>query len=151
MREAMRTAELAPFGGNCGTVEVDATFIGRVKGAPNRRAFHHKMKLLSLVGRESGKVCSMVIVSMHPKTNAPIVRANVATEARLTTAEDSVYAIMGEEFDGGHGVVRHGQGEYGRDADHERNRRLLQHLQAGHEGCLSALRGAASAPLPRRV
>ncbi len=118
IREAMRTGELAPFGGNGGTVEVDETFIGRVKGAPKRRAFHHKMKVLSLVDRETGKARSMVIDNVHPKTIAPIVRANVAKEARLMTDEASVYVMIGKEFEAGHGVVRHGKGEYGRGADH---------------------------------
>lgn len=117
IREAMRSGDLAPFGSGGGTVEVDETFIGRVKGAPVRRAFHHKMKVLALVDRDSGKARTMVIDNVHPKTIAPIVRANVAKEARLMTDEASVYVMMGKEFEGGHGVVRHGQGEYGRGDD----------------------------------
>ena len=118
IREAMRSGDLGAFGTGGGTVEVDETFIGRVKGAPKRRAYHHKMKVLALVDRDSGKARTMVIDNVHPRTIAPIVRANVAKEARLMTDEASVYVMMGKEFDGGHGVVRHGQGEYGRGADH---------------------------------
>ncbi len=45
IREAMRSGDLAPFGSGGGIVKVDETFIGRVKGAPKRRAYHHKMKV----------------------------------------------------------------------------------------------------------
>jgi len=34
IREAMRSADLAPFGGEGGIVEVDETFIGCIKGSP---------------------------------------------------------------------------------------------------------------------
>ena len=44
IREAMRSGDLTPFGGNGGVVEVDETFIGHLKGAEKKRAFHHKMK-----------------------------------------------------------------------------------------------------------
>jgi transposase-like protein len=36
IREAMRTGDLAPFGGNGGAVEVDETFIGSKKGGSSR-------------------------------------------------------------------------------------------------------------------
>ncbi len=55
IRETMRSGELAPFGGDGGIVEIDETFIGNLKGAPKKRAFHHKMKVLALVDRDSGK------------------------------------------------------------------------------------------------
>jgi transposase-like protein len=55
IREAMRSGDLAPFGGNGGIVEVDETFIGNLKAAPRKRAFHHKMKVLALVDRSTGK------------------------------------------------------------------------------------------------
>ena len=118
IREAMRTGDLAPFGTGGGTVEVDETFIGRVKGAPKKRAYHHKMKVLSLVDRETGKARSMVIDNVHPNTIAPIVRANVAKEARLMTDESAIYTKVGREFEAGHGVVVHSAGQYGRGKDH---------------------------------
>lgn len=60
IREAMRSGDLSPFGSDGGIVEVDETFIGRVKGAPVKRAFHHKMKVLALVDRDTGKARTMV-------------------------------------------------------------------------------------------
>lgn len=61
IREAMRSGDLPPLGSGGGIVDVDETFIGRVKGAPVKRAFHHKMKVLALVDRDSGKARTMVV------------------------------------------------------------------------------------------
>jgi transposase-like protein len=61
IREAMREGDLSPFGGNRGIVEVDETFIGKLKGVEKKRGFHHKMKVLTLVDRDSGKARTMVV------------------------------------------------------------------------------------------
>ena len=54
IREAMRSGQLAPFGGEGGVVEVDETYIGRKACTENRRGYAHKMAVLSLAHRESG-------------------------------------------------------------------------------------------------
>jgi hypothetical protein len=87
IREAMRSGDLAPFGSGGGIVEVDETFIGRVKGAPVKRAFHHKMKVLALVDRDTGKARTMVVDNVTASTLMPIVLANVAREATIMTDE----------------------------------------------------------------
>ena len=61
IREAMRTGELEPFGGGGGVVEADETFIGREPGSPKTRAYHHKMKVLSLLDRETKQARSAVV------------------------------------------------------------------------------------------
>jgi ISXO2-like transposase domain len=81
IREAMRSGDLAPFGSGGGIVEVDETFIGRIKGAPKKRAFHHKMKVLALIDRDTGKARTMVVDAVTAATVMPIVKANVAREA----------------------------------------------------------------------
>jgi hypothetical protein len=53
IREAMQDGSLARMGGAGGTVEADETFIGREPGKPKKRAFHPKMKVLSLVDRDT--------------------------------------------------------------------------------------------------
>lgn len=111
IREAMRSGELAPFGQDGGAVEVDETYIGREPGKPVKRAFHHKMKVLSLVDRSTGQVRSMVVDNIRPATIAPIVLDNLHREARLMTDEAGHYLAVGREF-AEHGVVRHGQDEY---------------------------------------
>lgn len=111
IREAMRSGELAPFGQDGGAVEVDETYIGREPGKPVKRAFHHKMKVLSLVDRSTGQVRSVVVDNIRPATIAPIVLDNLHREARLMTDEAGHYLAVGREF-AQHGVVRHGQDEY---------------------------------------
>lgn len=111
IREAMRSGDLSPFGADGGAVEVDETYIGREPGKPVKRAFHHKMKVLTLVDRESGRARSMVVDNIRPATIAPIVLDNLHREARLMTDEAGHYLAVGREF-AAHGVVRHGQGEY---------------------------------------
>ncbi|QHL91626.1 IS1595 family transposase [Sphingomonas changnyeongensis] len=111
IREAMRSGDLAPFGGEGGIVEVDETFIGRIKGAPKKRAFHHKMKVLALVDRDSGKARTMVVDDVTAKTLMPIVIANVAREAIIMTDEHKAYRTIGKHF-AGHGTTNHSAGEY---------------------------------------
>jgi len=111
IREAMRSGELAPFGGSGGIVEVDETFIGREPGKPVKRAYHHKLKVLTLVDRETGRARSMVVDDLKPATIAPILRENMAKEARLMTDEGGHYLHVGREF-AAHGVVHHGREEY---------------------------------------
>jgi len=111
IREAMRSDDMAPFGGEGGVVEVDETFIGRKKGAPIRRAFHHKMKVLALVDRNSGQARTMVIDNVNADTLMPIVLANVAREARVMTDEHSGYRYLKDHF-AAHGTTSHGRGQY---------------------------------------
>jgi transposase-like protein len=111
IREGMRQGQLAPFGGNGGAVEADETYIGREPGKRVKRAFHHKMKVLSVVDRDTRQARSKVIDDVDIATVAPIVRENVAKEARLMTDEARHYIKLGAEF-AEHGVVNHKAGEY---------------------------------------
>lgn len=111
IREAMRSGDLAPFGSGGGIVEVDETFIGRIKGAPKKRAFHHKMKVLALVDRDSGKARTMVIDNVNAATLMPVVKANVDREARIMTDEHSGYRSIKYHF-ADHGTTSHGRGQY---------------------------------------
>ena len=87
IREAMREGDLTPFGGDGGAVEVDETYIGRKKGKPIRGAYHHKMAVLGLVDRDSGR-CRLFHVEKASGSNIqPIVLANLSREARLMTDE----------------------------------------------------------------
>jgi transposase-like protein len=111
IREAMRSNDMTPFGGEGGVVEVDETFIGQLKGVPKRRAFHHKMKVLALVDRDSGKARTMVIDNVNAETLMPIVLDNVAREARVMTDEHSGYRHLKDHF-AAHGTTSHGRGQY---------------------------------------
>ncbi|TZG28923.1 IS1595 family transposase [Sphingomonas montanisoli] len=111
IREAMRSGDLAPFGGNGTRVEVDETYIGRKKGVPVTRGGYHKMRVVSLIDRETGKSRSIAAFGLAKDEVAQIVRANVAREALLTTDESSLYKAVGREY-AGHDKVNHLAGEY---------------------------------------
>lgn len=112
IREAMRSGDLAPFGAGGGCVEVDETFIGRLKGVPKaKRAFHHKMKVLALLDRDTGRCRTMVIDRVNAETLMPIVLANVSREARVMTDEHYGYRSVNRYF-AGHGTTRHSVDQY---------------------------------------
>lgn len=116
IREAMRDGNLAPFGGNGGAVEADETFIGRVKGAPQKRGYHHKMKVLALIDRETGRSRAVVVKDVTPGTVMPILKANIDRETRLMTDEGRAYLWAGSMF-AEHNTTQHGKGEYVNLAD----------------------------------
>jgi transposase-like protein len=121
IREAMREGGLAPFGSDGGVVEVDETFIGhdrtiKPKGVKKGRGFHHKNKVLSLIDRTSGQARSFVVDDVKASTLAPIVRENLAREAKLMTDENFAYIKVGREFSE-HNLVHHQRGEYVSKAD----------------------------------
>jgi transposase-like protein len=118
IREAMRTGDLAPFGGEGGVVEVDETYIGKIKGAKVQRGQHHKMAVLSLVHRESGQCRSFVVDDASRKTLIPIVMRNVERETYIMTDEHAAYTGQFRDVFLGHGRVRHSAGEYGRGRVH---------------------------------
>ena len=111
IREAMREGGLAPFGADGGAVEVDETYIGRKKGMPVRGAYHHKMAVLGLVDRDSGKCRLFHVEKAAGSLIQPIVLANLAREARLMTDEATMYRKIGREF-AEHGAVNHQRDEY---------------------------------------
>lgn len=122
IREAMRSGDLAPVGGNGGIVEVDETFIGHDKemkprGEKKGRGYAHKHKVLSLIDRETGKARSMVVDDLKAKTLVPILRENIERETRVMTDEAGQYRRLEADF-GEHGVVHHGRGEYVRGDIH---------------------------------
>lgn len=123
IREAMRDGDLGSFGSGGGIVEADETYIGvepHVRSgefSAGKRAFHHKMKVLALVDRDTGRSKAFVIDHVAMDVVMPILNENIAREARLCTDDHGVYRRARKHF-AAHGVVRHGQGEYGRGEIH---------------------------------
>jgi transposase-like protein len=117
IREAMRDDTIGGFGAGGGAVEVDETFIGREPGTKPGRAYHHKMKVVSLVDRETGRAKSIVVDKLTIAAIAPILRENIAREATLYTDEALHYRKPGKAF-AAHGVVEHGKDEYVRGDVH---------------------------------
>ena len=121
IREAMRSGDLSPMGGNGGVVEVDETFIGHDKtvkprGQKKGRGYTHKHKVLSLVDRETGQVRSMVVNDLKAATLVPILRENIAAETKIMTDEAGQYRFLNRAFP--HEFVSHSKGEYGRGPIH---------------------------------
>jgi len=111
IREAMREGGLAPFGQDGGAVEVDETYIGRKKGKPIRGAYHHKMAVLGLVDRDSGRCRLFQLEKASGSNIQPIVLENLSREARLMTDESFIYRGIGREF-AEHSAVHHQRDEY---------------------------------------
>jgi len=111
IREAMREGGLAPFGGEGGAVEVDETFIGRKKGTPVKAAYHHKMAVLGLVDRATGRARFFHVEKASGSNIQPIVLENLSREARLMTDENTLYRRIGREF-AEHQAVHHYNKEY---------------------------------------
>ncbi len=118
VRECMRTGGLAPMGSGGKVVEGDETFIGRKKGVRKPKSgFAHKNVVLTLVER-GGKARSFHVDSTRAADVVPIVRKNVAREAKFVTDEASHYWEVGRDF-ARHDAVNHGLDEYAR---YERNK-----------------------------
>ena len=112
IREAMRSGDLAPFGSGGGAVEVDETYIGKRKGFGNPKGGHaHKMAVLALVDRNTGKCRMFNVENGSGKLIQPIVLNNLAREARLMTDEASMYRTIGRQF-AEHSAVKHYNKEY---------------------------------------
>ncbi|MCK0167054.1 IS1595 family transposase [Jannaschia sp. S6380] len=116
IRECMRSGDLAPFGSNGGAVEVDETFIGKEPGvtkAPNARGGDHKMKVLTLVDRETKQARSIVVDDIKKSTLVPILRENISREAFVLTDEARQYQGLATSGDfSGHDWTTHSAGEY---------------------------------------
>ena len=69
------------------------------------------MKVLSLVDRETGHARSFVVDNVDTATIQPIVRENLAREARLMIDEGSWYGPIGKDF-ASHETVHHSREEY---------------------------------------
>lgn len=116
IREAMRSGDLAPFGMGGGAVEVDETYFGREPGQEKKAGTAHKMKVLALVDRATGRSRAMVVDNVTASTIAPLVKANIALEARLLTDQSKIYKVMGRDF-AAHETVNHQVAEYVRMDD----------------------------------
>jgi transposase-like protein len=117
IREAMRDDTLGSFSAGGGVVEVDETFIGGEPGKDVQRGTSHKMKVVSLVDRTTGRAKSIVFNHLTIATVAPILHENIVREATLYTDEAKHYRKPGKAF-AAHGVVEHGKDEYVRGEVH---------------------------------
>lgn len=115
IREAMRDGNLTPFGGEGSDVQVDETYIGNLPNVKRPRGgSRHKMRVVSLLDKRTGKTRSFYAPSASLPTVSQIVRANVEQESHLVTDEARYYWKVGKEFVD-HTRVFHGIGNYVKD------------------------------------
>lgn len=116
VREAMRSGSLSPMGGGGSIVEVDETFIG-YKGdkKQTRRGYAHRNAVLTLVSRD-GEARSFHIDEANRDNILPVVRENLAQEAKVVTDDAGYYRNLDKEFE--HAFVNHSAGQYGRGEIH---------------------------------
>ncbi|PBC19685.1 MULTISPECIES: IS1595 family transposase [unclassified Mesorhizobium] len=116
IRLAMASGELSPLGGSGKTVEVDETYIGRLKGAPVKAGGSHKNVVVTLVER-GGRARSFHVDTTRMGNVMPIVRANIAKESALMTDESGIYRRASQDF-ASHDFVTHSKDEYVRGTIH---------------------------------
>lgn len=125
IREAMRSGDLAPLGGEGKVVEADETYIGQRqekvvskerRGRPYKnpkKSSANKNAILGLVER-GGDVRTFHIDRANKENVRSRVKANVDRESRLHTDESKLYFGMDKQFES-HETVQHAAKEYVRD------------------------------------
>jgi transposase-like protein len=92
IREAMTDEPTGPLGGSGKIVEADETFWGTAAGKTKQpKAYHHKMKIFSLVER-GGKARSFHVPAVSGATLRPILFGNVNPTTKLMTDEGTAYS-----------------------------------------------------------
>jgi len=118
LREAMAQGSLNPFGSSGGAVESDETFLTRRRrkgDGPLHKV--RKMKVLTLIDRDTKQARSTVIVNLSQSTIMQVVERNVSREARMMTDQAGYYKYAFGEF-AGHQMVDHSKEEYVRGEVH---------------------------------
>ena len=115
IREAMRSGDLAPMGGEGKTVEMDETYFGDKAVVTKRTkrgkaALSSKRSVIALVER-GGEVRSFHAERADKATVAKIVTENVSRESTFNTDESNLYIAIGPTF-AKHETVRHTALEY---------------------------------------
>ena len=116
IREAMKSGNLPPMGGDGVTVEIDETFIGTKAGATVKRGYRHKNAIMTLVQR-GGSARSFHVNGTSAADLLPIIKANVLPNTHVMTDEAGQYAHLNKHFTE-HDFVSHSKGEYVRGDAH---------------------------------
>lgn len=115
IRTAMISTDDTPFGSGGSFVEVDETFLGHEPGkkaeAGKPGGFRHKMKVVCMIDRETGRSKAVVVDDVSVSAIRPILVTNIRREATLMTDQAQYYKPIGREF-AAHKSVNHSAGEY---------------------------------------
>ena len=112
LREAMADEPTGQLGGGGKHVEADETYWGKIKGAPKKAGYQHKMKIVALVER-GGKVRSFHVPAVNANTLRDVLHRHIAKDSILNTDEHAGYRRAGAHF-ARHNIVNHTAGEYSR-------------------------------------
>jgi transposase-like protein len=117
IRAAMADGSLDPFGSGGGDVEADETYIGHDPAEPRQHvAFADKLKVLTLVDRNTGRARSRHMEFVTSKTIADALGEEIAPDARLITDAARHFRRAGNRLRA-HESVNHSVGEYVRADD----------------------------------
>ena len=99
IREAMRDGNMDMFGGEGGEVQADETYYGTKEGVTKgkrARGWGHKMRIVSLLDKRTGRTRSIHTPDLAAGQVAQIVRDNVERESHLVTDEARFYIKVGK-------------------------------------------------------
>ncbi len=117
LREALRHGSFdVPMGSGGKTVEVDETYYGKQAGHAKGKRQGHMNAVLTLVER-GGQSRTFHVDGTALSDIAPVLRANLAKEAKLMTDSAGWYKAPGKEF-ASHETVNHTIDEYVRGNVH---------------------------------
>jgi transposase-like protein len=111
IREAMQANGLAMFGENGGFVEVDETYMQKIRGQGKGGHSAKKRKVIALVDRDTKQVRTAVVDKVNIDTLKPLMLAHMSRNAKLMTDQAQFYGNIGKEF-ASHHTVNHSIGEY---------------------------------------
>ena len=105
-----------PMGSGGATVEVDETYFGKQAGHAKDKRQGHMNAVLTLVER-GGKSRTFHVDGTAISDLAPVIRENLAREAKLMTDSAGWYTTLGKEF-ASHETINHTIDEYVRGHVH---------------------------------
>lgn len=111
IREAMNPVHTDKMGDPGTVVEADETYWGNLYKAKGGAA--QKMKVVSLVERESGQKRSFHVANVTSDTVEVVLKSQVHAETHLMTDESGVCKRVGKHFSA-HSTVNHSAKEYAR-------------------------------------
>jgi transposase-like protein len=138
IREAMRFEPMA--GMLKGTVEVDETFVGgrprkEYPGQTFTRGRGTKKAIVQVLVERDGQAHSQPVANLTGKELKTPIRHGVDAGATIMTDENPSYKGIGDEFAGGHKVVKHTIGEYANgDISTNQAESFFALLKRGHYG-----------------
>jgi transposase-like protein len=114
IREAMKDGSTTLLGspGSSGIVEVDETYLGKIKGQGKGPHFGKKQKVVALLER-NGNVRTFHVPSVNVHTISSVLNRQVSKQARLMTDSAGFYTKPGKAFKS-HESVNHDMKEYAR-------------------------------------